>query len=49
MGVSTNCIKLHTGAHTFTVTWQEAANNPEVHDWSGGALQYRFERVGPCN
>ncbi|GFF94825.1 hypothetical protein IFM53868_07714 [Aspergillus udagawae] len=49
LGFSHGSFTVPAGAHTFTVTWQEAANNPEVQDWSGGALQYRFERVGPCN
>ncbi|KAL4986034.1 hypothetical protein BDW68DRAFT_164003 [Aspergillus falconensis] len=49
LGFSHGSFTVPAGAHTFTVTWQEAANNPQVHDWSGGALQYRFERVGPCN
>ncbi|KAL3435099.1 hypothetical protein BDV09DRAFT_168556 [Aspergillus tetrazonus] len=49
LGFSHGSFTVPAGPHTFTVTWQEAANNPQVHDWSGGALQYRFERVGPCN
>ncbi|RLL93706.1 hypothetical protein CFD26_100169 [Aspergillus turcosus] len=47
LGYSHASFNIPAGPHTFMVTWQDAANNPETKEWTSGAFQYRFQRVEP--